>query len=262
VGWICQSDLVDRRNASRATGCRRRTPDACAVHRCCQGSGTRASAYLLRAWCPDHGDHRLRLGPTGMEDDLRDADVGRCRTIGSRLRKIRVIHRPFQWTSRSTQRAWPTCQGVWGRVHAKAGSRGEASGQRKTCRGHHNGSTCTALDSNPKSEPRTQIKSGPSKNCRKQFDNSCGWDYFPILLSPMARWIIAVPPSGGASFQEHWCPMNKTLQRTSIAAAALACTLGASAPANAVFVARICNDLGCTGGDDVIVQDNSGGDSA
>ena len=55
--------------------------------------------------------------------------------------------------------------------------------------------------------------------------------------------------------------MNKTLQRTSIAAAALACTLGASAPANAVFVARICNDLGCMGGDDVIVQDNSGGDS-
>lgn len=55
--------------------------------------------------------------------------------------------------------------------------------------------------------------------------------------------------------------MNKTLQRTSIAAAAFACALGASAPANAVFVARICNDLQCAGGDDLIVQDNSAGDS-
>jgi hypothetical protein len=55
--------------------------------------------------------------------------------------------------------------------------------------------------------------------------------------------------------------MNKTIQRTSIAAAAFACALGASAPANAVFVARICNDLQCTGGDDLLVQDNTGGDS-
>ncbi|HEY2187951.1 MAG TPA: PEP-CTERM sorting domain-containing protein, partial [Caldimonas sp.] len=46
-----------------------------------------------------------------------------------------------------------------------------------------------------------------------------------------------------------------------ITAAALACTLGASAPANAVFVARICNDLMCTGGDDIIVQDNAAGDT-
>ena len=55
--------------------------------------------------------------------------------------------------------------------------------------------------------------------------------------------------------------MNKTIQRTSIAAAAFACALGASAPANAVFVARICNDLQCAGGDDVIVQDNTALDS-
>ena len=33
------------------------------------------------------------------------------------------------------------------------------------------------------------------------------------------------------------------------------------ASACAVFVARICNDLQCTGGDDVIVQDNAAGDS-
>lgn len=55
--------------------------------------------------------------------------------------------------------------------------------------------------------------------------------------------------------------MNRTLKRSSITAAALACTLGASAPANAVFVARICNDLMCTGGDDIIVQDNAAGDT-
>jgi len=45
------------------------------------------------------------------------------------------------------------------------------------------------------------------------------------------------------------------------AAAALTLTLGASPEANAVFVARICNDLLCQGGDDVIVQDNTAGDS-
>lgn len=44
-------------------------------------------------------------------------------------------------------------------------------------------------------------------------------------------------------------------------AAALMLTIGASPEANAVFVARICNDLLCQGGDDVIVQDNSAGDS-
>ena len=56
--------------------------------------------------------------------------------------------------------------------------------------------------------------------------------------------------------------MSKTFQRSSIAAAAFACALGASAPAQAVFIARICNDIQCLDGDDFIVQDNSGGDVA
>jgi PEP-CTERM motif len=45
------------------------------------------------------------------------------------------------------------------------------------------------------------------------------------------------------------------------AASALACAIGLSAPAHAQFVATICNDIQCTGGDDVIVQDNAAGDS-
>jgi hypothetical protein len=55
--------------------------------------------------------------------------------------------------------------------------------------------------------------------------------------------------------------MLTTAQRLSIAAATFACALGASAPANAIFVARICDDLGCAGGNDVIVQDNMAGDT-
>jgi len=55
--------------------------------------------------------------------------------------------------------------------------------------------------------------------------------------------------------------MNKTLARISIAPAALVCMLAVSLPANAVFVARICNDLACAGGDDLIVQDNAAGDT-
>ena len=55
--------------------------------------------------------------------------------------------------------------------------------------------------------------------------------------------------------------MTKIARQALSAAAVLACAMGVSAPANAVFVARICNDLQCTGGDDVIVQDNSAGDS-
>ena len=55
--------------------------------------------------------------------------------------------------------------------------------------------------------------------------------------------------------------MLTTAQRLSLAAATFACALGASAPANAVFVARICNDLACAGGDDIIVQDNAAGDT-
>jgi len=56
--------------------------------------------------------------------------------------------------------------------------------------------------------------------------------------------------------------MSKTFQRSAIAAAAFVCALGASAPAQAVFIARICNDIQCLDGDDFIVQDNSGGDVA
>lgn len=35
------------------------------------------------------------------------------------------------------------------------------------------------------------------------------------------------------------------------------CALGVSVPAHTAFVARICNDIQCAGGDDIIVQDNS-----
>jgi len=55
--------------------------------------------------------------------------------------------------------------------------------------------------------------------------------------------------------------MNKTLQRFASAAAVCAVTLFVSAPAHAVFVARICNDLQCLGGDDFIIQDNTAGDT-
>src|SRR4029453_1865411 len=55
--------------------------------------------------------------------------------------------------------------------------------------------------------------------------------------------------------------MKKTSQRLSVAGAALAVLVGVPTPANAVFVARICNDLQCQGGDDFIVQDNSGSDT-
>ena len=40
------------------------------------------------------------------------------------------------------------------------------------------------------------------------------------------------------------------------------CTKGATTPANAQFFATICNDIQCTGGDDLIVQDNVAGDTA
>jgi hypothetical protein len=55
--------------------------------------------------------------------------------------------------------------------------------------------------------------------------------------------------------------MKKTLQRFASAAAVCAVTLFVSAPAHAVFVARICNDLQCLGGDDFIIQDNTAGDT-
>ena len=54
--------------------------------------------------------------------------------------------------------------------------------------------------------------------------------------------------------------MSKIARHALSAIAVLACAMGVSTPANAVFVARICNDLQCMGGDDVIVPDNAGGD--
>ena len=55
--------------------------------------------------------------------------------------------------------------------------------------------------------------------------------------------------------------MTKIARHALSAVAVLACAMGVSAPAHAQFIARICNDLQCTGGDDVIVQDNGAGDS-
>lgn len=55
--------------------------------------------------------------------------------------------------------------------------------------------------------------------------------------------------------------MKKSLQRLASLAAALALTLLVSTPAHALFVARICNDLQCQGGDDLIIQDNAAGDT-
>ena len=53
----------------------------------------------------------------------------------------------------------------------------------------------------------------------------------------------------------------KILNRSLIGAAALTLATVASSPAHAVFLATICNDLACSGGDDVIVQDNAAGDT-
>jgi hypothetical protein len=55
--------------------------------------------------------------------------------------------------------------------------------------------------------------------------------------------------------------MNRILRRFFIAAGIFACALAASVPAHAVFIATICNDLQCQNGDDVLIQDNSVGDS-
>jgi len=45
------------------------------------------------------------------------------------------------------------------------------------------------------------------------------------------------------------------------AVAALACAMGVSAPAHAQFIATICNDIQCTGGDDFSITDNGAGDT-
>jgi hypothetical protein len=54
--------------------------------------------------------------------------------------------------------------------------------------------------------------------------------------------------------------MNRTKRAIKLAGA-LAISLGAMAQAHAVAVAAICNDLACSGGDDLIVQDNAAGDT-
>ena len=55
--------------------------------------------------------------------------------------------------------------------------------------------------------------------------------------------------------------MTKFSRHVLSAASLLACAMGASAPAHAQFVATICNDIQCTGGDDVSIQDNFAGDT-
>ena len=55
--------------------------------------------------------------------------------------------------------------------------------------------------------------------------------------------------------------MNKIARNALSGAAALACVLGVSTEANAAFFAAICDDIGCTGGNDIVVQDNGAGDT-
>ncbi len=44
-------------------------------------------------------------------------------------------------------------------------------------------------------------------------------------------------------------------------AATVSCLLGATPAANAAFFAAICDDIACTGGNDITVQDNGAGDT-
>jgi hypothetical protein len=55
--------------------------------------------------------------------------------------------------------------------------------------------------------------------------------------------------------------MNKLARHAVSVGAALTCLLGASTAANAAFFATICDDLACTGGNDVTILDNSAGDT-
>ncbi len=55
--------------------------------------------------------------------------------------------------------------------------------------------------------------------------------------------------------------MKNTGERSLFAAATFSWAIGSSFPAHAVFIATICNDIQCTGGDDITVQDNQAGDS-
>jgi PEP-CTERM motif len=53
----------------------------------------------------------------------------------------------------------------------------------------------------------------------------------------------------------------KSLNRSLIGTALLTLATVASSPAHAVFVASICDDLACSGGNDITVQDNGAGDT-
>ena len=53
----------------------------------------------------------------------------------------------------------------------------------------------------------------------------------------------------------------KSLNRSLIGSAVFALAAVVGAPAHAAFFATICNDLACTGGDDITVQDNGAGDN-
>jgi len=55
--------------------------------------------------------------------------------------------------------------------------------------------------------------------------------------------------------------MHKIARHAASAVAVLACAIGVSAPAHAQFIATICNDLQCTGGDDFSITDNAAGDT-
>ena len=55
--------------------------------------------------------------------------------------------------------------------------------------------------------------------------------------------------------------MTKIARQAASAVAVLACAMGVSAPAHAQFIATICNDIQCTGGDDFSITDNAAGDT-
>ena len=56
--------------------------------------------------------------------------------------------------------------------------------------------------------------------------------------------------------------MNKMTRHALTTTAVVVCALGAGVPANAQMAASICNDIQCTGGDDVLVLDNAAGDAS
>jgi hypothetical protein len=56
--------------------------------------------------------------------------------------------------------------------------------------------------------------------------------------------------------------MRRKFSGLIVAMMAFACIVGTSAKADAAFVATICNDIGCLGGDDITVLDNGAGDTS